>query len=271
MKNSKTVYALVESAIMIALATVLSVIKIVDMPAGGSVTLAAMLPLILIAYRHGTAWGLGAATAYAFLQSLLGLENFSYVTGWQSVVAVLVLDYLLAYVLVGLGGMFRSSFKTQKWALAAGAVLVCILRYACHTIAGATVWAGLSIPDSAALLYSLSYNATYMIPETIILVAVSIYLGDIIDFSRPVPTRTRAEKATGADGGLAPVAWLIFLCGFIADVIMTAPYFQKEDGTLGIENLADADWVAVIVVSAIAIAVGAGLLIYERVKKDSEK
>ena len=271
MKNSKTVYALVESAIMIALATVLSVIKIVDMPVGGSVTLAAMLPIMLIAYRHGTAWGLGAATTYAFLQSLLGLENFSYVTGWQSVVAVLVLDYLLAYVLVGFGGIFRGVFKEQKWALASGAVLVCILRYACHTIAGATVWAGLSIPSAAALLYSLSYNATYMIPETIILAAVSIYLGGIIDFSRPVPTRTRAEKQTGARGSIAPVAWLIFLGGFVADVFMTAPYFQNEDGTLGIENLASADWVAVMIVSLIAIAVGAGLLIYERVKKDSEK
>ena len=105
-----------------------------------------------------------------------------------------------------------------------------------------------------------------MIPETIILVSVSIYLGEVIDFSRPVPTRTRSEKTTAVGLNLAPVAWLIFLGGFIADVFMLAPYFQNEDGTLGIENLGDAAWSAVIIVSAITAVIGAALLIYERIK-----
>ncbi|MGN1206732.1 MAG: energy-coupled thiamine transporter ThiT, partial [Eubacteriales bacterium] len=56
---------LVESALMIALATVLSLLKLADLPYGGSVTLASMLPIILISYRNGLGWGLGTGLAYA--------------------------------------------------------------------------------------------------------------------------------------------------------------------------------------------------------------
>ena len=87
------------------------------MPYGGSVTLASMLPCLLIAYRHGTAWGLGTAFVHAVVQQLLGLKNLSYFTTWQSVVAVIVLDYLLAFVVIGLGGMFRKRIAQQNLAL----------------------------------------------------------------------------------------------------------------------------------------------------------
>ena len=91
MKN-KTVRALVESAVMVALATVLSLIKIVDLPAGGSVTIASMLPVAVIAYRHGLGWGLGAGRVHGAIQQLLGLSSLSRVTGWQSILAVILLD-----------------------------------------------------------------------------------------------------------------------------------------------------------------------------------
>ena len=175
MKSSKTVRALVESAMMVALATVLSLLKIIEMPYGGSVTVGSMLPMIILAYRYGLGWGFGAGVVYATLQQLLGLNTLSYVTGWQSIVAVILLDYIVAFTVVGLGGIFRRVVKKQQTALALGSVLVSILRYTCHVISGCTVWAGLSIPDNAAFVYSLSYNLTYMLPEAIILVALAYY------------------------------------------------------------------------------------------------
>jgi hypothetical protein len=113
-----------------------------------------------------------------------------------------------------------------------GAALVSVLRYLFHVIAGATVWAGLSIPDSAALAYSLGYNATYMIPEAIILIAVAYYLSGVIDFSLDTPTRTAYSPRAKSSSG-ATLSGLIFLLGIIVDVWLIAPYLQDaESGKL---------------------------------------
>ena len=69
---------LTESAIMLAFATVLSLVKIVDLPYGGSITACSMLPILLIAYRYGTAWGLFTAAAFSLLQIVTGMSSFTY-------------------------------------------------------------------------------------------------------------------------------------------------------------------------------------------------
>ena len=97
-KSQKTLRALTESAIMLALATALSLVKIVELPYGGSVTVASMLPVLIIAYRYGVKWGLLTGAAYGGVQQLLGLKNLSYVTTWQSVLAVILLDYVVAFL-----------------------------------------------------------------------------------------------------------------------------------------------------------------------------
>lgn len=260
MYSSKSVRALVESAMMVALATVLSLVKIVEMPYGGSVTVASMLPVIILAYRHGAAWGLGAGTVYAALQQLLGLNNLSYVTGWQSVLAVIFLDYIIAFAVTGLGGIFRKRLA-QRSALVAGSVLVALLRYACHVISGATVWKGLSIPDKAALIYSIGYNATYMLPEAVILIATAYYLGDTVDFSRAVPIRTARAKAE-VGGYLPLLANLSFLIGIITDVAIIAPHLQDaETGKFVFSGLLNTSWLAVGIVTATAAAVGIALIL----------
>ena len=68
---------LVECAILVAMATVLSVFRLAELPYGGSITMASMLPLIIIAYRHGPLWGFGAGLSYGIIQQLLGLKNLS--------------------------------------------------------------------------------------------------------------------------------------------------------------------------------------------------
>uniref|UniRef100_UPI00398A3D32 energy-coupled thiamine transporter ThiT n=1 Tax=Caproicibacter sp. TaxID=2814884 RepID=UPI00398A3D32 len=78
-ENTKTtglnpmVLRLVESAIMLGLATVLSLIKLYQMPLGGSVTLCSMLPILLIGYKYGVKWGLLTGFTYGVIQLLLDL------------------------------------------------------------------------------------------------------------------------------------------------------------------------------------------------------
>ena len=139
MKSTVRTKKLVECALLVAVGTVLSLFSVVQMPYGGSVTLASMLPVILIAYRHGLGWGLGSGAVYAVVQQLLGLKNLSYFTTWQSIVAVILLDYMIAFVVTGLGGVFRRVVKQQNLALVYGSILVGVLRYVCHVISGATV------------------------------------------------------------------------------------------------------------------------------------
>ena len=108
MAQNKKVIGMVECAILIALATVLSLIKFVDLPYGGSITVASMLPIALISYRRGLGWGLGSALVYAVIQQLFGLKNLSYATSWQAVIAIIMLDYIIAFVVIGLIGYNKS-------------------------------------------------------------------------------------------------------------------------------------------------------------------
>ena len=104
---------LTETAIMIALGFILSMLKINDMPFGGSVTVFSMLPVIVVAYRYGTAWGLLAGFAASFLQMLMGLKNLTYATSGAAVIAIIMLDYIVAFAVMGLGGIFRGKIKDQ--------------------------------------------------------------------------------------------------------------------------------------------------------------
>lgn len=277
MKTTLRTKKLVECALMVAVGTVLSLFSVVQMPYGGSVTPAAMLPVILIAYRHGLGWGLGSGAVFAAIQQLLGLNNLSYFTTWQSVVAVILLDYLLAFSLVGLGGVFRRAVKGQERALALGALLVSVLRYVCHTVAGATVWAGLSIPTEAALLYSLGYNATYMIPETIVLVLVAYYLGTLLDFRRDLPVR-RTDRVSGSRVAdlLYALAGLICVGGVAADAALIFSHLQNGDGEFDVSGLAvdrfvGSFWMGVTIVTVVATVAVVALLLVRRHLQNGKK
>ena len=253
MKQSR-IRILTECSIMIALAAVLSVIKLVDMPYGGSVTPAAMFPILLFAYRHGTGWGLACATIYGVVQQLLGLENLSYFTTWQSVVGIILLDYIVAYAAVGLGGIFRRAVKKQSVALLYGALLVSLIRYVCHVISGAILWVtcDFAIPAGSEILYSIGYNATYMLPEAIILSAVALYLGSVMDFTRPIPVRIRAEKTSPIASACRLIGGLRALFAAFYAVITVSPVLQDpETGEFTLSLLGNLNW------SMIALVVGA--------------
>lgn len=169
---------LVESALMIAIATVLSMIKI-DLPFGGGVTIVSMLPLVLISHRYGWKWGVLTAFVYSLGQLLLGLDNVAYADSFLMGAGIVLLDYVVAYTVIGLSGIFGKSRK----AVATGIAVTFCLRFLCHLITGAWIW-GVWMPDtfmnmpmSSPWIYSFLYNGWYMLFELVIteIVAMLIY------------------------------------------------------------------------------------------------
>ena len=261
--------ALTESSIMIALSIVFGFVKLVDMPYGGSVTLASMLPIIIIAYRHGTGWGTLAALANSLVQLITGIGYFSYFTTWQSILALVLFDYIFAFAVFGLGGIFRGRLS-QGAALSLGALFTSAVRYICHVISGATVWAGLSIPSGAALIYSFGYNATYMIPETIILVLAALYLGEIIDFKREIPTRVKSDEIDRAGAISVSISGLIALCAVAADLALIFPKLQNAaDGSFDITGLKEVPWGIVLAVTLTAVLAVLLIFVIPKIRRNA--
>ena len=270
------VKVLVECAVMVALATVLSLIKLYELPYGGSVTAASMLPILIIAYRHGTGVGLGTALVYGVIQQLLGINTLGG-NGftWVSIVAVVLLDYIIAFAVIGLGGIFRKKGRSAASAILWGGFFVCILRYICHVISGATVWAGISIPTKAALIFSLSYNATYMIPETIILLTVGVYLASVLDFDAPIPVRVK-NPSEDALTLILPAIGGLFLAGAIVfDAARILPAAQNADtGWLDFKlilGLSQKEYLPAIIVTAVCAVLAAVCFIVAGSRKKNAK
>ncbi len=228
MKKSNLL-ALVEGAAMIALATVLSMVTLVEMPFGGSVTACAMLPILLLAYRRGTKWGLLTALVYAVLQMLLGMNNLRYGTSFAAVCAIIFLDYIFAFVVLGLAGIFKNIMQSQTASMLSGVLLCCFLRFVCHFISGCTVWAGVSIPEIGGMVYSLAYNAAYMIPETIVTAAGVWYLTRILNFKGERITANKQHQP-GKVIALEGIGILALVVGVVFDALYLFSALQTEDG-----------------------------------------
>ena len=193
------------SAMMFALSTVLAIvcayIPFLNLPFGGGFTLASMLPIVIVAYMYGTPWGIFTAFCYSVIQIIMSLTQGSGGTvmalfmpssddfmGYGAAIAIIIIDYLLAYTLLGLGGIFRNKIKNKTVALTVGVVFALSLRYICHIASGYIfygAWAewffsqegfyaiGGFILDhfsgnALSLIYSAFYNGLFMIPEIII-------------------------------------------------------------------------------------------------------
>ncbi len=176
--NKNNTYRLVLSAVMVAMATVLSFIQPYSLPMGGSVTLFSMVPIIVVAWLYGTKWGLLTGGVMSIIQLLFGFSNFGYVSGFVAYLVLIFADYVCPFTLLGLGGIFRGHIKNNTLAISLGALLVCFLRFLCHFISGITIWASWADNKTwkAVILYSLTYNGSYMLPETIITIVGCVLL-----------------------------------------------------------------------------------------------
>lgn len=179
-KSYSRTRTLVECALMIAVGTVLAQIKIFEMPFGGSVTLVSMLPFILVSFRHGVKWGLATGSVNSLLQMLLGF--YAPPAGTVAAfVGVVLLDYVLAFTLLGLAGVIAKPFKNHLLGVAAGTAAVCVIRFLCSFLSGALLWG--SYQESyewargmSVWLYSFIYNGSYMLPELLITTVCAVIL-----------------------------------------------------------------------------------------------
>lgn len=172
MDNRNRTKLLVEGAMMIALATILSFIKVYELPQGGSITLE-MLPLVIMGLRNGGKWGCFTGLVHGILQMILGIKNVLYCTTLLSMLGCTLLDYLVAFTVLGLAGVFAKPFKNKLTGIVVGSVIAGLLRFACSFLSGFLIWGGYAPSGQSAVIYSLTYNGSYMIPNIIILAIIA--------------------------------------------------------------------------------------------------
>ena len=155
---------------MVALAQVLSMLKLWELPQGGSVTLG-MLPIFLYCVRWGFGPGMLASAAYAVLQLVF---DGAYAWGWQSMVG----DYLVAFAVLGIAGIFSRSKLGFFW----GTIIGCLARFLVHYVVGATVWAEymperfFGMTMTSPWIYSALYNGSYIAIDMAMILVVGIIL-----------------------------------------------------------------------------------------------
>ena len=174
MRNSKT-QIMVEGAVMVALATALSFIPIIQLPWGGTVTLLSMLPIAIFSIRRGVKAGFAASFLYALIQfaqgAMKGLFGWGLTPGMLA--ACIFLDYIGAFFVLGIAGIFRKK-NFPGWM--GGITLAVSLRFLFHFLSGVVIWhsagelwSGFSTDNT--FLYSFLYNGCYMLPELILTLA----------------------------------------------------------------------------------------------------
>ena len=219
MKNQKT-KKLALSAILIAMGTAISLvcefIPFLNLPFGGTITIASLLPIVIIGYLYGPAWGFGSAFVYSLLQIVVGLKTVSALftptsdsyMGIAVAFGVVLLDYVAAFTSVGLSSLFRN-MKKPAAAIAVGSIVGLLACYFFHVVSGALfygAWAEWFFTDTVikdlsvskaimenfsgaglATVYSLVYNGCYMIPEIVITTVVGALIANV-----PIIKKNRA-------------------------------------------------------------------------------
>ena len=259
----------VQVIVMLAFAFVLCLFPLASLPYGGTITACSMLPVVIIAYRYGWKWGLLTGFVFSLLQIVEGgigtLSAFTKTPG--SFLLVFFLDYVIAFTVLGLAGVFRGRIKSQRAELVAGTVLVCLLRYACHFLSGITVWRDISIPMAGAVPFSLIYNATYMLPETIITVLGAFMIGGVLDFRREMVGRApKQERQPLSAVILFAAATVLFLAGLVFDTAHIFSHLQNPDtGVFDITGITGCNWTLVITVTAVALVLSGAALIIRKI------
>ena len=202
---------LTESAMLLAMAIVLEVVSkafIPEMPFGGQVTLVSMLPVVLISYRHGVKWGLVSGFCYALIEMALGAKTVAaafqpgfFGDGTMILNAIIMcgLDYVLAFTLLGLGGVFRSKIKNPGVSLMCGSLVALGARYLAHILSGYILFSGWAewfftqdgfpawganlvqslSPSLLGWVYSIVYNGIYMVPEMILTAIAALLIAKV--------------------------------------------------------------------------------------------
>ena len=199
---------LTESAMLIAVAVILEFLSktfIPEMTFGGQLTIVSMLPIVLISYRHGIKWGFVASFSYALIEMAIGGKTvvaafqpgyFGDGTMIANAIIMCLLDYVLAYTALGLGGIFRNKIQKPGLALLCGSLVALGARYVIHIASGYILFSGWAeyfftqdgfpawgaglvsslSPEMLGFVYSAVYNGMYMIPEMILTAIAAVLI-----------------------------------------------------------------------------------------------
>lgn len=164
MGQSKT-RMIAEAGVAIAIAQVLSFITLFHMPQGGSIKAASLVPLMIFAYRWGGTRGIWAGVVYGVLHFLLGFKSSIHYLS-------IILDYLVAYGAIGVCGYFKDNIT----GLVSGSIVAIVLRWFASVTSGAVVFASYAPQGQNPWIYSMIYNASYMIPDGILNIIVLLFV-----------------------------------------------------------------------------------------------
>jgi thiamine transporter len=182
-KMISTTKKLTVCAIMVALASVLSLVKIFTAPYGGSVTLASMAPIIIISLIYKPRWSMMSAFAYSVIQIILGFYPPP-VKDILSFTLVILLDYVIAFGVLGFAGAIAKRFKNKLIGVPIATFTVIFLRFISHFLSGIVIWSSYAPKGQPVWLYSMLYNGAYLLPELIITGILLTVLVKYIDFRK---------------------------------------------------------------------------------------
>lgn len=165
--NRQRLLTLIETSILTAMAFVLGKIEFVMFPQGGGISLV-MVPIVVLSLRRGVIAGLIGGLIVGLLKLIGGYILFP----MQA-----ILDYPLPFMMIGVAGIFIIKNKKAPFFMyLSGIVLAGLLKGLFHVLSGAIFFAEYAWEGWGAWAYSIVYNASFVVPETIIaIIVVSIF------------------------------------------------------------------------------------------------
>ena len=160
--------AMIEGALCIALAIVLSKLNIFALPQGGSVDLE-LVPLLLFAYRRGPKLGVLAGILTGFVKILIGAHVYHPVQ--------MILDYPLAYAFVGIAAFY----PRVLWL-----ILAAFCQIASHVISGVIFFAEYAPQGWNPWLYSIIYNGPLFAAKYAVSSIIAILLWRVLQRTMPI-------------------------------------------------------------------------------------
>ena len=185
MTKNSNLRVLTESAIFVAAAVVLSLITLFRMPLGGSVTPFSTLPIVVIGLRHGSKWGIACALVFSLTQLFLGMGSVLAVPvkTLANLVMCGALDYVLAYTILGFTGSLSRRFHSPQLGLSAAVAITGLGRLGCSFLSGVIIWAPYTPDGWNVAAYSLAYNVSWWLPDTVIVLAACLALSRVRSFA----------------------------------------------------------------------------------------
>ena len=166
---------------MLALSFALSYAKIFEMPMGGSVTIASMLPIMLISIKYGLTTGFATCFVYSLtqlLQAFMSANVFPYCETFGTLVLCILFDYIVPFTLLGIAGLFHKLKLTKNVEINIyiGIVVAVLLRFVCHFITGVVIWGQWAPDGMGKYLYSLLYNGGFLSADFAICIVCAVLM-----------------------------------------------------------------------------------------------